>query len=104
MIGHSTVWRDLPEEFAPPAKAAAAIAKLRTLPEREAYFGRIPRQWHSIIRQLAIIGIAAEIVAMRELEARRRAFAEVPEGWGEDVKQHVLRLWQYNQKYGQGVA
>lgn len=103
MLGRNN-YRDLPDEFAPPMKAATTIAKLRTQAEREAYFGRIPKPWHPIIRQLAIIGIAAEIVAINDLHARRRALAEVPEGWDVEVKQHVRRLWEYNLKYVAGAA
>lgn len=97
-------YRDLPDEFAPPAKAASRLATMKTQAEREAYFGRIPKPWHPIIRQLAIIGIAAEIVSLTELHARRKALAEVPEGWTEDVKQHVRRLWEYNLKFAGDTA
>ena len=48
--------------------------------------------------------IAAEIVAVGDLALRRRALAEVPEDWQHDVKQHVRRLWEYNQNFAQGAA
>ncbi len=92
---YSDLWVGLPEEFAPPEKAAEHIAALNTCAEREAYFIRIPKGgWQKMIGHFAVNAIAARIVEMPEKVQRQDALAAVPDFWREDVKKMVLSLWQ----------
>jgi hypothetical protein len=96
---------NLPEEFCPPERAARHIADLNTLAEREAYWVRIPRGgWQAIIGHFAVLFIAARIVDMPEKVARQNALASVPDFWRDDVKAHVLRLWQTKELREQYLA
>ena len=84
----------LPAEFASPDRAAEHIADLKTIAEREAYWLRIPEGWRKMIGHFAVIAMACRIAEMPQKVDRQNALASVPEIWREEVKTHVLRLWQ----------
>jgi hypothetical protein len=88
------LYAGLPKEFSPPDRAAAAIAMLDAGKAREAYFQRIPEGWRAWVAHEAKIAIALRICGMPDKADRQAQLAAPPEAWREDVKWHVLRLWQ----------
>jgi predicted proteasome-type protease len=94
MSKNGSIYLGLPRQFQSPQRAALRLSELQTLAQREAYFARIPPQWQNWIRHQAVIQIAGEIVALATVEERRKALLETPETWREEIKAHVLRLWQ----------
>ncbi len=88
------IYARLPAEFCPPWWAAERIAAADTPAERLELFERIPEQWRELILHFAKTGIALRITALEDRVARQAALAQVPEAWREEVRAHVLRLWQ----------
>jgi hypothetical protein len=83
----------LAEEFAPPDKAGAIIARLATRAEREAYWLRIPEGWRAAVAIHAQMAIGHLISELPTLDARRAALDEVPGIWRAEVEWHVRRLY-----------
>jgi hypothetical protein len=86
----------LPDEFAPPDRAAAEIAAMPGLLDRLKYFERIPAgAWRDWIAHEARIAIALRIVdGGMPIGDRRAAIEQVPEIWRDQVRAYVLSFWE----------
>lgn len=90
----------LPAEFCPPRAAAARIAALDSLDERERCFARVPEWWQPVIGHNARLQIALRIVRTEGKDARLAQLAATPEAWRAEVRAHVLRLWEWRRRFG----
>lgn len=90
----SRLFRNLPEEFTSPAKAAETIAYMDTIHDREAYWLRLPACWHPTIGVFVINAIAFRISSMPDKAARRAALDTVPALWKDQVRLMTESLWR----------